>query len=50
MSKEENILDTLCREAFHKWYESTFVDYLEGFEDAKDKDGILKDIKDLFKV
>lgn len=46
----EKILDTLTMEYFHRWYESTFVDFIEGTEDAQSKEVILKQITLMFKL
>lgn len=46
----EKILDTLTMEVFHRWYESKFVDFIEGCDDAPSKETILEQITSMFKL
>lgn len=46
---ENKILNVLEMERFHQWYETDFVNYIGGIENAKSKEDILNDIKEMFK-
>ena len=44
------VLSGLERQAFADWYETDFIDYVEGAEDARSKEEILEDIKRIFRI
>ena len=45
MTVEEKILDMLMGARFDRWYNSDFMDFVEGEENAKSREEILEFIK-----
>ena len=45
----DNVHDMLTSQSFAKWYEGTFMDYVEGEEDCKSEEEIKEDIKRFIK-
>ena len=44
----EDILWVIGKQQFYKFYEGPFVEFIEGTDDAKTKEEILKEIESLF--
>jgi len=50
MDLKQHILDVLMTQEFKDWHDKEFDDYVKGEDGAPTKDGILEQIKSVFRI